>query len=68
MKVQEVINTLQKMVKKDPSVAHKAIVTDIPFDTYGHCDLCVLTSINDSIEGRGIGFNFSKEYIDEEVN
>lgn len=66
MKVQEVINTLQEMVKKDPSVAEKAVVTDIPFDPYGHCDLHVLESINDSTEGWGISFNFGKEYIDEE--
>lgn len=66
MKVQEVIDTLQEMVKKDPSVANKAIVTDIPFDPYGHCDLCVLESIDDSTEGWGIGFNFGKDYIDEE--
>lgn len=66
MKVQEVIDTLQEMVKKDPSVAKKAVVTDIPFDPFGHCDLCVLESIDDSTEGWGIGFNFGKDYIDEE--
>ena len=66
MKVQEVIDTLQEMVKSDPSVANKAIVTDIPFDPYEQCDLCVLTSIDDSTEGWGISFNFGKEYIDEE--
>ena len=66
MKVLEIIDTLQEMVKNDPSVASKAIVTDIPFDPFGHCDLCVLESINDSTEGWGIGFNFGKEYIDEE--
>lgn len=51
MTVQEVIDTLQEMVKENPSVANKAIVTDIPFDPFGHCDLCVLESINDSTEG-----------------
>lgn len=66
MKVQEVIDILQEMVKKDPSVANKAVVTDIPFDPFGHCDLCVLESINDTTEGWGIGFNFGKDYIDEE--
>ena len=54
------------MVKKDPSVVSKAIVTDIPFDSFGHCDLCVLESIDDSTEGWGIAFNFGKDYLDEE--
>nr|DAK36297.1 MAG TPA: hypothetical protein [Caudoviricetes sp.] len=66
MKVQEVIDILQEMVKKDPSVATKAVVTDIPFDPFGHCDLCVLESINDTTEGWRIAFNFGKDYIDEE--
>lgn len=66
MKVQEVIDTLQEMVKNDPSVATKAVVTDIPFDPYGHCDLYVLESIDDSTEGWGIAFNFGKDYLDEE--
>lgn len=66
MTVQEVIDTLQEMVKKDPSVANKAIVTDILFDPFGHCDLCVLENIDDSTESWGISFNFGKEYIDEE--
>ena len=66
MKVQEVIDILQEMVKNNPSVANKAVVTDIPFDPFGHCDLCVLESINDTTEGWGIGFNFGKDYIDEE--
>lgn len=66
MKVQEAIDTLQEMVKKDPLVASKAIVTDTPFDPYGHCDLCVLESINDSTEGWEIAFNFGKSYLDEE--
>lgn len=66
MTVQEVLDTLQEMVKKDPSVVSKAIVTDIPFDSFGHCDLCVLESIDDSTEGWGIAFNFGKDYLDEE--
>lgn len=66
MIVQEVIDTLQEMVKKDSSVATKAVVTDIPFDPFGHCDLCVLESIDDSTEGWGIAFNFGKDYLDEE--
>lgn len=66
MTVQEVIDTLQEMVKNDPSIASKAVVTDIPFDTFGQCDLCVLESIDDSTEGWGIGFNFGKDYLDEE--
>ena len=66
MIVQEVIDTLQEMVKKDSSVASKAVVTDIPFDPFGHCDLCVLESIDDSTEGWGIAFNFGKDYLDEE--
>ena len=67
MIVQEVIDTLQEMVKKDSSVATKAVVTDIPFDPFGHCDLCVLESIDDSTEGWGIAFNFGKDYLDEEM-
>ena len=66
MIVQEVIDTLQEMVKKDSSVASKAVVTDTPFDPFGHCDLCVLESIDDSTEGWGIAFNFGKDYLDEE--
>ena len=66
MTVQDVINTLQEMVRNDSSVADKAIVTDIPFDPFGHCDLCVLESIDDSTEGWGISFNFGKDYIDED--
>lgn len=62
MIVQEVIDTLQEMVKKDSSVATKAV----PFDPFGHCDLCVLESIDDSTEGWGIAFNFGKDYLDEE--
>ena len=66
MTVQEVLDTLQEMVKKDPSVVSKAIVTYIPFDSFGHCDLCVLETIDDSTEGWGIAFNFGKDYLDEE--
>ena len=66
MTVQEVIDTLQEIVKNNPSVANKAVVTDIPFDPFGHCDLRVLESIDDSTEGWGIAFNFGKDYIDEE--
>lgn len=66
MTVQEVIDTLQEMVKEDSSVANKAIVTDIPFDPYGHCELCILESIDDSTESWGIAFNFGKENIDEQ--
>lgn len=66
MTVQDVIDTLQKMVKKNPSIAKKDIVTDIPFDPFGHCDLCILESIDDSTEGWGVEFNFGKEYIKEE--
>lgn len=66
MTVQEVIDTLQEILKNNPSVANKAIVTNIPFDPYGHCDLCVLESIDDGTEGWGIAFNFGKDYLDEE--
>nr|DAR34919.1 MAG TPA: hypothetical protein [Caudoviricetes sp.] len=66
MTVQEVIDTLQEMVKKDPSVAKKPIITDIPFNLVGLCDMYVLESISDDTEAWGIEFNFGKEYIDEE--
>lgn len=66
MTVQKVIDALQQMIKENPLVAKKPIITDIPFDPFGHCDLCVLESINDSTEGWGIGFNFGKDYIDKE--
>ena len=66
MTVQEVIDTLQEIVKNNPSVANKAVVTYIPFDPFVHFDLRVLESIDDSTEGWGIAFNFGKDYIDEE--
>ena len=67
MKVQEVIDTLQEMVKKDPSVANKTITTNITFNSLGCCDLCILESIDSSAKNYGvINFNFGKEYIDEE--
>ena len=67
MKVQEVIDTLQEMVKEDSSVANKVITTNITFNSLNCCDLCILESIDNSAKDYGIiNFNFGKEYIDEE--
>lgn len=66
MTVQEVIDTLQQMVKKDSSITSRAIVAYMPFDPFGNCDLCVLESIEDHNDGWGIAFNFGKDYLDEE--